>query len=198
MINFINHNNEIPYRVLLEAYKKALKAKQKNIEALTISSYNPTLNEVDSRYVNLKIIDNNKFIFFTNYNSPKSIAFDLHKQISALFFWESINIQIRMKAHIYKTSMDFNRNYFKNRSSEKNALAISSFQSRQISSYERVLENYKTAKNNEDLTKCPEYWGGYYFIPYLIEFWTGNDYRINERNLYEKNKDSWQHSIIQP
>lgn len=198
MINFINHNNEIPYRVLLEAYKKALKAKQKNIEALTISSYNPTLNEVDSRYVNLKIIDNNKFIFFTNYNSPKSIAFDLHKQISALFFWESINVQIRMKAHIYKTSMDFNSNYFKNRSSEKNALAISSFQSRQISSYERVLENYKTAKNNEDLTKCPKYWGGYYFIPYSIEFWTGNDFRINERNLYEKNKDSWQHSIIQP
>lgn len=198
MINFINHNNEIPYRVLLEAYKKALKAKQKNIEALTVSSYNPTSNEVDSRYVNLKIIDNNKFIFFTNYNSPKSIAFDLHKQISALFFWESINIQIRMKAHIYKTSMDFNRNYFKNRSSEKNALAISSFQSRQTSSYKRVLENYKIAKNNEDLTKCPEYWGGYYFIPYSIEFWTGNDFRINERNLYEKNKDSWQHSIIQP
>ena len=40
------------------------------------------------RFVNLKFIDNDKFIFFTNYNSPKSLAFETHNQISGLFFWE--------------------------------------------------------------------------------------------------------------
>ena len=32
----------------------------------------PEKSEVDSRYVNLKFIECKKFIFFSNYNSPKS------------------------------------------------------------------------------------------------------------------------------
>jgi pyridoxine/pyridoxamine 5'-phosphate oxidase len=32
-------------------------------------------NEVDSRYVNLKFISNDEFIFFSNYDSPKASSF---------------------------------------------------------------------------------------------------------------------------
>ena len=48
---------------------KAFNANQ-NIEAMSIASYNKE-NEVESRFVNCKFIDNDKFIFFSNYNSPK-------------------------------------------------------------------------------------------------------------------------------
>lgn len=198
MIQFNNLNKEIPYKLLKDKYNEALDAGQKGIEAISISSYNKEISEVDSRYVNLKFITNDEFIFFSNYNSPKASAFNSHNQIVALIYWSSINAQIRMKAHIKKTSREFNQEYFFNRSKEKNALAISSNQSKQISSFEQVKENYKHVLINHDLKTCPKYWGGFSFLPYEIEFWEGNEFRLNKRNLYTKDKNTWKHSILEP
>jgi pyridoxamine-phosphate oxidase len=198
MIQFINLNKAPPYKIFKEKYSKALSAGEKNIEAISITSFDKKKNEVDSRYVNLKFIDNVKFIFFSNYNSPKSIAFKSHDQISALLYWQSINAQIRIKAKINETSKDYNREYFKQRSIDKNALAISSNQSRVISSYDDLKAKYKNVRENEDLLKCPENWGGFYFIPYYFEFWEGHESRINKREAFDKINGIWKHSFLQP
>ena len=92
MIQFNNLNPEIPYQLLKEKYDEAVDAGQKGIEAISISSYNTELSEVDSRYVNLKIITNDEFVFFSNYDSPKASAFISHNQIAALIYWSSINV----------------------------------------------------------------------------------------------------------
>ena len=188
----------MPYQLFKERYAKAIDAGQKSIEAISISSFNKKLNEVDTRHVNLKFIMNNEFIFFSNYNSPKGFAFDSHDQIAALVFWPSINAQIKMKAKIKKTSIDYNQKYFYDRSEEKNALAISSDQSKPIDSYNKVIENYNKSLKNDDLKKCPEFWGGYSFTPYYFEFWEGHESRLNKRVVYEKSDDSWKHFILQP
>ena len=134
MIKFNNLNKEIPYQIFKDKYNEALNAGQKAIEAISITSYNKDKDEVDSRYVNLKFISNEEFIFFSNYHSPKAYAFNSHSQIAALFYWSSINVQIRMKAEIEKTSNEYNQKYFSYRSEKKNALAISSNQSNLINS----------------------------------------------------------------
>ena len=198
MIKFINICQEKPYLLLKEKYDEAINANQKGIEAISISSYNKEIGEVDSRYVNLKFITNDEFIFFSNYDSPKASAFDSHNQIAALVYWPSINAQIRMKAQIKKTSNEYNQNYFFDRSEEKNALAISSNQSKPIDSYNQVKENYNKSLKNDDLKKCPEFWGGYSFTPYYFEFWEGHESRLNKREAYEKSDDSWNHLILQP
>ena len=198
MIIFKNLNQEKPFQLLKVKYDEAVNAGQQSIEAISISSFNKQTQEVDCRYVNLKFITNNEFIFFSNYDSPKAFSFNSHKQIAALLYWPSINTQIRMKANIKKTSDQYNQNYFLNRSREKNALAISSNQSKPISSYSAVKENFKKVLNTEDLGKCPKHWGGYSFTPFEIEFWEGNQYRLNKRNLYKKNKAVWDHFILEP
>jgi pyridoxamine 5'-phosphate oxidase len=198
MIEFTNLNQETPYQLLKEKYDEALNAGQRGIEAISISSYNKEISEVDSRYVNLKFISNDEFIFFSNYGSPKASSFNSHSQIAALIYWPSINVQIRMKAKIKKTSNEFNQKYFFDRSEEKNALAISSNQSKPINSYNQVKENYNKSLKNDDLKECPKYWGGYSFTPYEIEFWEGNEFRLNKRNLYIKDNDNWNHFILQP
>jgi pyridoxamine 5'-phosphate oxidase len=198
MVEFNNLNSEKPYQLFKEKYDEALSAGQKVIEAISISSYNRELNEVHSRYVNLKFIKNDEFIFFSNYNSPKASAFDSHNQIAALVFWRSINVQIRLKASIKKTSNEFNQKYFFERSEEKNALAISSNQSKPIDSYFLVKENYNKTLKNDDLKKCPEYWGGFSFTPYHFEFWEGHESRINKREVFDKIDGLWKHSFLQP
>ena len=198
MIQFNNLSQEIPYQFLKEKYDEALNAGQRGIEAISISSFNKELNEVDSRYVNLKFISNDEFIFFSNYDSPKAFSFNSHNQIAALVYWPSINVQIRMRARIKRTTDKFNQNYFFDRSEEKNALAISSNQSKPINSYSQVKENYNKSLKNDDLKKCPEFWGGYSFTPYYFEFWEGHESRLNKREAYEKSDDSWNHLILQP
>jgi len=198
MIEFNNLNKETPYKLLKKKYDVAVDAGQKNIEAISISSFNKEINEVDSRYVNLKFISNDEFIFFSNYDSPKASAFNSHDQIAALLYWPSINVQIRMRAKIKKTSNEYNQKYFFNRSKEKNALAISSNQSKKIDSYSEVIENFNRSLESNDLKKCPEYWGGYSFIPYYFEFWEGHESRLNKREVFEKINGVWKQSFLQP
>lgn len=198
MINFINLDKSEPYHKFFELYKLAESSNQIATEAAAISSYSKDNNEVSARYVNIKFVENESFIFFTNYNSPKALAFKSYNQIAALIYWSSINIQIRMKAKIKKTSNEYNQKYFFDRSEEKNALAISSNQSMPIESYSQVKENYKKSLKNDDLKTCPKYWGGFSFTPYYFEFWEGNESRINKREIFDKIDGVWKQSFLQP
>lgn len=198
MIKFRNLSKEKPYKVFEKQYHEALKAKQDKIEAICISSYSIALNEVNARFVNLKIIDDKNFIFFTNYESPKSKEFQNFNQISAVIYWNTTNVQIRLKGRVKKTCSEFNNNYFRKRDLKKNALAISSKQSSRISSYEDVQKNFIKSLENENLYNCPDYWGGYFFEPYYFEFWEGHNSRINKRIVYEVNNGKWDEYYLQP
>ncbi len=198
MINLINKIDEEPYVKLYKLYDNALESGQSNVEAMLIASYSNETNEVDARYVNLKFISSDNFIFFSNYKSPKANQFNAHDQISAVMYWNAIDTQIRMKAKIHKVSKEFNNKYFTNRQPEKNAVAISSKQSIEIDSYEKVINNYEKTLETKNLKKCPEYWGGFEFTPYSIEFWQGNEKRINKRELFVKNEGKWVSKFLQP
>jgi pyridoxamine 5'-phosphate oxidase len=198
MINIDNISSELPFQKFKETYEAALKANQANIEAICISSFSKRLNEVNSRFVNLKKIIDQNFIFFTNYESVKSREFKHHKQVSITLFWNNINTQIRMKANISKVDKKFNEKYFSKRSKEKNALAISSSQSKVIESFEDIIKNYENTLKNDNLEVCPDHWGGFIFNPYSFEFWEGHEYRLNERHFYNKKDNAWVHSILQP
>ena len=198
MIKFVNISEDIPYKLFKEKYNNSLKLNQKNIEAICISSYSQELNEVNSRFVNLKIINDKKFIFFSNYDSVKAKDFESHNQITALIYWHSTDTQIRMKAKISKTTKDFNDKYFSERDNKKNALAISSNQSKYIESYEDVKKNYKKTIESDNLNICPDYWGGFAFIPYYFEFWQGHESRLNKREVYEIKNGEWINYFLQP
>ncbi|MDA9570427.1 pyridoxamine 5'-phosphate oxidase family protein [Gammaproteobacteria bacterium] len=198
MIEIQDINASEPYKRFIEFYNKAVKYKQPFVESIVISSFNKLTKQVESRFVNLKYVLNNEWIFFTNYNSNKSQDFKEHNQISVLLFWHSINVQIRIKANIKKTNTNFNQMHFSKRSIEKNALAISSRQSSKIDSYASVIKNYDKSLKNKDLKKCPDYWGGYSFTPYYFEFWEGHESRLNKREVFNKVDDEWKHSFLQP
>lgn len=198
MIKINNLSKSSPYLKFEKLYLNAITNNQKHVEAACISSYDEEKKEVNSRFVNIKFINNLEFIFFSNYLSPKSNEFSVNNKISAIFYWHKINTQIRMKAIIEKTSRDFNIDYFKTRSHAKNALAISSKQSQKISSYLEVKKQFNYVLENENLEICPEYWGGFKFKPFYFEFWEGHENRINKREAFTLINSNWESQLIQP
>ncbi len=121
-----------------------------------------------------------------------------HDQISAMFYWSTTNVQIRMKAKIKETNKERSDEHFKSRQKEKNALAIASNQSQPISSFETVKSKFTETLENANLSKRPDYWGGFSFTPYYFEFWRGSDFRLNHRNAFSKVEDGWESSILEP
>lgn len=199
MIQINNLDKSEPYKKFLYFYNKANKNGQENIEVVNISSYNLTQNEVHSRYVNLKYINSNEWIFFSNYNSLKSQDFKTHNQISATFYWPKINTQIRMNAKVFKSDSLISDNHFNKRDLSKNALAISSYQSKEIKSYDDVQKKHDTVLQDKCINlKRPEYWGGFSFIPYYFEFWEGHEHRLNKRVEYQLSHGRWSKNYLQP
>jgi pyridoxamine 5'-phosphate oxidase len=199
MIKFLNLNSEKPYIQFKALYQEALENGQKGIEAISVASYDKVSSEVEARYVNLKYIANNEWIFFSNYHSPKANQFESHSQVSILIYWASINTQIRMKAKIYKTSIEFSNEHFQSRTKEKNALAISSNQSQIIGSFEEVAKNFQeTLEYMTPETVRPDFWGGYSFVPYYFEFWQGHENRLNKRHVFEQQDEAWEEKLLQP
>ena len=199
MIKFLNLNSEKPYSYFQALYQEALENGQKGIEAISVSSYSRASSEVEARYVNLKYIANDEWIFFSNYHSPKANQFESHSQVSILIYWASINTQIRMKAKIFKTSAEFSNEHFQGRTKEKNALAISSNQSQIIESFDEVEKNFnETLESITSETVRPDFWGGYSFIPYYFEFWQGHKNRLNKRHVFEQQDKEWAERLLQP
>ena len=198
MIKIESLNNDEPYLKYQELYDLALSKNQNQIERILIASFNTDLKEVNARYVNLKYVIKDEWIFFSNYESVKAKDFLTHNQITAVSYWSSIDVQIRMKATINKSSKEFSDKHFSLRSKEKIALAISSLQSQPVNSYKDVKNNYEKTLSSSDLKKRPTYWGGYSFIPYYFEFWKGHESRINKREIYKNENNKWIKSFLSP
>ena len=96
MVKIDNLPNSKPYELLIKYFNKAKSAKQKPIDAILICSYNKEANEVEARFVNIKYILSEEWIFFSNYKSSKARDFSTHNQITAIWYWSNIDLQIRL------------------------------------------------------------------------------------------------------
>ena len=64
MIDFKDLDQSKPYKLFKDLYEKAVIENQKNVEAISISSFNSKKREVESRFVNIKLLKGMEFIFF--------------------------------------------------------------------------------------------------------------------------------------
>ena len=119
MIDIENISKTEPYLIFLEFYKKAILNKQKNVQASAISTFDNKSLEVNARFVNIKYIIDEDWIFFSNYSSTKANEISQLRNIHALFYWDTIDVQIRMKAKIKKTDNFLSDQHFYKRSRKK-------------------------------------------------------------------------------
>ncbi len=198
MIKFLDLDQSEPFTKFSSYFNKALDKDQRSIEAMALSTVSSD-GRPNSRYVNCKYILKDEFIFFSNYDGQKGEDIKNNSSVNILFYWNNINMQIRIKGNASHSDNIFSNEHFNSRSKEKNALAISSRQSKKIKSFEEVVRNYNKCLSAFDVNKSrPDYWGGFSVKPYYFEFWKGHENRLNHREVFKKEDNGWNTFLLQP
>ncbi|PRP66865.1 pyridoxamine 5'-phosphate oxidase [Nonlabens agnitus] len=153
-----------------------------------------------TRIVLLKEIEDDTFIFYTNYTSEKAVSISENPQISLHFFWPSLERQVIIKAMASKTSREKSASYFDSRPRGSQLGAWASHQSDPIASREALEKQLKEVEKRFEGQEVPlpEFWGGFQCTPLSFEFWQGRPNRLHDRILFEKSNDGWNTKRLQP
>jgi pyridoxamine 5'-phosphate oxidase len=154
-----------------------------------------------ARVVLLKGIEENGFIFYTNYESRKGQELQENPKASLLFCWLDLERQIRIEGTVEKIDAAKSDTYFHSRPRLSQLSAKVSPQSQIIES-KSILENKLEALQLEfEISKeipRPDNWGGFIVKPVAIEFWQGRRSRLHDRVLYKCIDGRWVTSLLAP
>lgn len=154
-----------------------------------------------ARIVLLKGLDQDGFVFYTNYDSAKGKELVTNPFAALVFFWKELERQVRIEGVVEKVKEEESDIYFQSRPEGSRIGAWASPQSREIT-HRNILDinysKYQQEFSNIEIPR-PPHWGGYRVLPNHIEFWQGRASRMHDRIVFTKNgPDNWDRSRLAP
>jgi pyridoxamine 5'-phosphate oxidase len=152
------------------------------------------------RTVLLKGMDDRGFVFYTNYNSRKGKELAATGRGSLMFYWRSLERQVRVDGRAEKVSGEESDVYFATRPLESRWSVYASRQSEMIESREALESRFTIASHTYgDRVPRPAWWGGYRIVPEEFEFWQGRPSRLHDRLRYVKDVNgAWKRERLAP
>ena len=139
------------------------------------------------RMVLLRIIEEDAFVFFTNYGSKKAQEAFLTNKVAFNLHWKSLRRQIRVRGHVEKEDGMIADKYFSEREVGSQTAAWASKQSETLTDRQELIERWQSFKNQfEKNVGRPDFWGGIRIKPVQIEFWADGQYRLHDRFVWER------------
>ncbi|EPC04436.1 pyridoxamine 5'-phosphate oxidase [Litchfieldella anticariensis FP35 = DSM 16096] len=158
-----------------------------------------TLATVDSqglphaRIVLLKGVDQGGLVFYSNYQSHKGSELANVPYAALVFWWPSLDRQVRVEGSVELISDDESDRYFASRprgSQLSTWIATQSVEIPDRSWIEERKRRFEQLYEGQEITR-PAHWGGYRVVPEMIEFWQGQPNRLHDRIRYELREGDW-------
>jgi pyridoxamine 5'-phosphate oxidase len=152
------------------------------------------------RTVLLKGIDERGLVFYTSYDSRKARDIAETGRGSLMFYWPSVNRQVRIDGAVEKVSAEESDAYFASRPLASRIAAAVSPQSQPIdgrAALETLFDDARGRLGEADLLR-PASWGGYRVVPEEFEFWQGRVNRLHDRLRYRRRGDGWVRDRLAP
>ena len=190
---------ESPFTLFENWFEMALLDDKENAICFVLSTITER-NKPSSRVVLLRGLNEKGFTFYTNYNSDKAKDIDHNNYVSANFFWNNLEKQVRITGLANKISSEESDQYFKGRPRGSQLGAWVSNQSSVVNFDDDFSIRSMEVENqfNGLEVSRPENWGGYCIIPEKIEFWQGRPSRLHDRLVYKKKGDIWIKERLSP
>lgn len=166
--------------------------------AMVLSTVDPD-GRPSARYVLLKGVDEQGFVFYTNLESRKARALAAHPHAALTVYWPP-QTQVRIEGDVERVSDADADAYFATRPRDSQIGAWASAQSAPLASRaaldERIRES-ETRFKSTPVTR-PPFWSGFRVVPRSIEFWTRDPARLHERVIFERINGEWTRSLLFP
>ncbi len=189
-----------PVSFFQQWFQEAEAAQITEINAMTLATCD-SQGMPHARIVLLKGLENNGFVFFTNYDSAKGKEILSNPKVALLFFWKELERQVRIEGSIEKIPEADSDTYFHSRPRGSRIGAWASPQSSEIDNRNFLDANYSKYElefSDMDMPR-PPHWGGYKVVPQRIEFWQGRSSRMHDRILFVNDgKEGWYKRRLAP
>jgi pyridoxamine 5'-phosphate oxidase len=152
-----------------------------------------------ARMVLLRGVDAGGFVFYTNYESRKAGELEGTGRAALLFFWASLERQVRIEGAVTRVDASESDAYFASRPIDSQWSAVASPQSRRVEGrawLEAEVERVRAAY--PDAVPRPASWGGYRLAPERVEFWQGRPSRLHDRLEYTLDAGGWRRTRLAP
>jgi pyridoxamine 5'-phosphate oxidase len=152
------------------------------------------------RTVLLKGLDDRGFVFYTNYNSRKGRELATNGRAYLMFYWRSLERQVRVDGMVEKVSAEESDAYFASRPLESRWSVYASRQSEVVESREALESRFAIARQEYgDRVPRPRWWGGFRVLPEEFEFWQGRPSRLHDRLRYQREPSgAWRRERLAP
>jgi len=186
---------ENPFEIAKDWMDQAKELELNDANAIALATVDNT-GLPNVRMVLLKEIEDNAFVFYTNYESKKGRELIASGKAAFVIHWKSLRRQIRVRGSVEKAEGKQADSYFDSRSPQSRVGAIASRQS-QVIKDRSVLENWyeQALKDNGATPSRPSFWGGFRINPVEIEFWADGEARLHDRFRWTRAQNGSEWSI---
>ncbi len=142
----------------------------------------------NARMVLLKDIEEDAFVFYTNYGSKKAQELESAGKAAFVMHWKSLRRQVRVRGLVSREEGPQADEYYASRSLKSRLGAWASHQSQPLDSRTTLLAEVAKVTAREGINPSrPPFWGGFRILPLELELWADGAVRLHDRFRWSRN-----------